>query len=62
MYNKVECVTLTCDNCKEVYESDQSGFSIFSDKNTLNEKAVEDGWQSVTSEHARDAAALVFGF
>ncbi len=36
---------LECDNCKEDYSND-SGFSIFIDKESAIEDASEDGWDT----------------
>lgn len=44
MINKVDCVMLECDNCKDTYES-TSGYSIFPDDSTLKELATDDGWE-----------------
>lgn len=44
MYNKVECVTLTCDNCNEAFISYEEGFSIFTDESQASEYADEAGW------------------
>jgi len=44
MYHKVECVTLTCDNCQEDYQNEHSGFSIFVDEASANDDADSDGW------------------
>ncbi len=48
MYHKIECVTLECDNCKESYTNDHSGFSIFVDENSVCEDAEEGGWYMQT--------------
>jgi len=44
MYNKVECICLTCDNCGETFEESHNGFSIFLDENQANDEADNDGW------------------
>lgn len=44
MYNKIECVTLYCDNCNEQYMNDHSGFSIFVSEADANDEADNDGW------------------
>lgn len=44
MYNKVECVILSCDNCSETYTDDHTGFSIFGDENAAHDHADNDGW------------------
>lgn len=46
MYNKVECVVLSCDNCGESYTDEHNGFSIFVDENQAHESADNDGWYS----------------
>jgi len=40
MIEKVECVMLECDNCKEPFES-FSGYAIFPDESTIKEEADE---------------------
>lgn len=45
MYNKVECITLTCNNCGEIYcDDDGTGFSIWLTESDANEHADNDGW------------------
>jgi len=44
MYNKVECICLTCDNCGETYQDEHTGFSIFVDEEGAHEAADNDGW------------------
>lgn len=44
MIDKVECVMIACDNCKESYQNEDSGFSIFADEGTAIEDASEGGW------------------
>lgn len=51
MYNEVECIMVSCDNCKETYRDDNSGFSIFLDKGTANEYACNDEWYEVDGKH-----------
>lgn len=51
MYNKVECIRISCDNCGEVYSDDHSGFSIFLDEGTANEYADNDSWHSDNGKH-----------
>lgn len=46
MYNKIECVTLSCDNCQEDYQDEHTGFSIYVDENGAHEAADNDGWYS----------------
>jgi len=49
MIHTVECFTLECDNCKEDYTNEHSGFSIFNDKNSLLEDA--DDWHEQDGKH-----------
>ena len=51
MYNKVECICLTCDNCGETYMDDHSGFSIYVDENGAHEAAEDDGWHLEGDKH-----------
>ena len=45
MYDKVECVTLSCDNCGEIYkDEDGSGFSIWVAESDAKDAAESDGW------------------
>lgn len=44
MIEKVECVMLNCDNCKEHYESG-NGFAIFADEAAMIETASDDEWE-----------------
>lgn len=46
MYNKVECIVITCDNCDETYTDEHSGFSIYSDENAANDACQNDDWES----------------
>lgn len=50
MYNKVECITLTCDNCGEVYQNDHSGFSIWITEGDAQESASNDDWYSADDD------------
>lgn len=50
MYNKVECVRLTCDNCGAEYQDDDTGFTIFLTENDAREWAENDGW-SLRNKH-----------
>jgi len=38
---KVECYTMTCDNCKELYEEHYTGYTIFHDESRINESAED---------------------
>lgn len=44
MIHKVECVTLSCDNCKKDFVEYHNGFSIFVDENSAYEEASNDNW------------------
>lgn len=44
MIEKVECVTLSCDNCKKDFVEYHNGFSIFVDENSAYEEASNDDW------------------
>lgn len=41
---KVECVMLECDNCKEPFES-YSGYSIYVDEQTIIDEANDSEWK-----------------
>ena len=51
MYNKVECICITCDNCGETFIDYRSGFSIFNDGNSAHEAADDYGWYSENGKH-----------
>jgi len=51
MYNKVECIVITCDNCKETYTEEHSGFSFFADEDNANDNAQDDQWYSDEGKH-----------
>ena len=51
MYNKVECICITCDNCKETFMDDHTGFSIYVDENGAHDAADNDGWYSEDGKH-----------
>lgn len=44
MYNKIECIYLTCDNCGEIFTENHNGFSIFLDEINAHDEADNDGW------------------
>jgi Zn finger protein HypA/HybF involved in hydrogenase expression len=45
MYNKIECVTLSCDNCGEIYQDEHgTGFSIWVHESGVHDSADSDGW------------------
>ena len=44
MINKVECVMISCDRCKQHYESSSTGFSIFQDVQVVHDYASDDDW------------------
>lgn len=46
MISKIECVMLKCDNCKGIYESGGSIFTIFSDEESMLQNADDDGWET----------------
>ena len=50
MIEKIECVMLECDNCKDVFE-DTSGFSIFIDESSVIERASDSEWNMDTEKH-----------
>ena len=50
MYNKIECVTISCDNCGKNYEN-YNGFTIFVDKDTALDNAQNDGWITEEEKH-----------
>lgn len=51
MYNKIECISITCDNCEETYQNDHSGFSIFVDEIQAHDDADNSGWYSDDGKH-----------
>jgi hypothetical protein len=51
MYNKVECICLSCDNCGETFMDNHTGFSIYVDENGAHEAADNDGWYSEDGKH-----------
>lgn len=51
MIQKVECFTLECDNCKEIFQDEHSGFSIFVDESSAWEYADNDGWYEDKGKH-----------
>lgn len=44
MYNKVECITLTCDNCGETYREEHNGWSLFLVESDAHDNADTDEW------------------
>jgi len=50
MIEKIDCVTLSCDNCKKVYEN-YNGFTVFLDTNTAMEEAQDDDWYRDEDKH-----------
>jgi len=51
MYNKVDCVCITCDNCGETFVDEHSGFSIYVDENSAHEAADDYEWYSEDGKH-----------
>jgi len=51
MYNKVECIVISCDNCGETYTDEHSGFSIYVDESSAYESADSDGWYGDKNIH-----------
>ena len=51
MYHKFECFTISCDNCKEDYRDEHTGFSIYVDENGLHDSADKNGWHSEENIH-----------
>lgn len=51
MYNKIECICITCDNCGDTFLDDHSGFSIYVDENSANEAADNSEWYSEDRKH-----------
>lgn len=51
MYNKVECICITCDNCGDEFIDNHSGFSIYVDENGAQEAADDYGWHSEGGKH-----------
>ena len=51
MYNRVECICITCNNCGETFTDDHSGFSIYVDENGAHEAADNSGWYSLSGKH-----------
>lgn len=43
MIQTVECIILSCDNCKKNYQ-DYNGFTIFVDDNQAREASSNDDW------------------
>ncbi len=50
MFTPIECVILTCDNCEIPFE-DGSGFSIFPDGNSAQERASDSDWEIQDERH-----------
>jgi hypothetical protein len=44
MILETTCFCLICDNCKETYQNDHSGFSMFLDEDAAWEDAENEGW------------------
>lgn len=44
MIHKIECVTLTCDNCNDDFEALFTGFTIFLDPSTAEDQARNNDW------------------
>lgn len=51
MYSKVECIVLECDNCKEIYQNESSGYSIWVLGSDAWDKAQDDGWHKEGEKH-----------
>lgn len=52
MYNKVECITLSCDNCEEIYQDEHgTGYSIWVAESDAFDAAENDGWYSHGGKH-----------
>lgn len=50
MIDKVECVTLSCDNCKKDFEN-YNGFTIFLEESTAKDEASNDDWYTDGDKH-----------
>lgn len=44
MYQKVECVMLECDRCKDHFQDPHTDFSIYTDESAIGEHAQENDW------------------
>lgn len=44
MIAKIKCVKLICDNCREHYCDEHTGFSIYVTESDVHEAADSDGW------------------
>lgn len=51
MYNKIECVSLSCNNCGESFIEGHNGYSIFVDEQSAHEYADSEGWSSRDDKH-----------
>jgi ribosomal protein S27AE len=43
-YEKIQCTSITCDNCGEGYLDEQTGFSLFVSESDADEAADNDNW------------------
>lgn len=51
MYNKEQSISISCDNCGDVYIDEHTGFSLYPDEIGAQEAADNDGWHSSEGEH-----------
>lgn len=51
MYNKVECICITCDNCGEGFMDDHTGYSIYVDEGGAHDAADSREWYSEDGKH-----------
>jgi len=50
MYQEIKCVCIECDVCKETFQDDFTGFSIFIDKQSAIDRAQEYAWHETEDE------------
>lgn len=43
--------TIECDNCKNTYQDENSGYGFWLDKNDAMEAARDDGWTEENEKH-----------
>ena len=51
MYNKEQSISISCNNCGDVYIDEHTGFSLYPDEIGAHEAADSDGWHSSEGEH-----------
>lgn len=50
MIHKVECYSITCDNCKDTLQ-DWNDFSIWADKGTAEDEVSYNDWHEEEGKH-----------